>query len=228
MNISKLEKTIEYEFKNRDLLKEALTHRSYLNENPRWSVPHNERLEFLGDAVMELAVTEELYNRYPKKPEGELTPIRAALVNHVSLALAAKEIELESFVLLSRGEKKDTHRSRDAILANATEALIGAVYLDSNYATIKKFINKFIMAHLDTVLKEGSYRDAKSLLQEKLQAEDKITPIYKILEQEGPEHQKYFKVGVFSGKKQLATGEGYSKQEAELAAAAEALSSRPS
>lgn len=223
MLLQKLEKTIEYEFKSRDLIKEALTHRSYLNENPRWGVPHNERLEFLGDAVMELIVTEELFHRYPSKPEGELTPIRAALVNHISLSKTAKEIGLENFVLLSRGEKKDTHRSRDAILANATEALIGAIYLDSNYQKAKKFINQFIMNHLGEVMKNGAYRDAKSLLQEKLQAEEKLTPVYKILEETGPEHQKHFKVGVFAGRKQLASGEGYSKQEAELAAAAKAL-----
>ena len=128
MDFSKLEEKISYKFKDRDLLKESLTHRSYLNENPSWHLPNNERLEFLGDAVLELATTEELYNRYPESQEGELTSYRAALVNYQMMATIAKEIGLENFVLLSRGEAKDMGRARDVILANAMEGLIGAIY----------------------------------------------------------------------------------------------------
>lgn len=223
MNISLLEKIIEYTFKNKSLLKEALTHRSYLNENPSWGISHNERLEFLGDAVLELAVTEELFHRYPEDAEGKMTSLRAALVNYQILAQIAKEIELEKYVLLSRGETKDIGRAREVILANAMEALIGAIYLDGVFKNIKDFVNKFILNHLEQVIREGLYKDAKSLLQEKAQAQIKTTPIYKVLEERGPEHEKIFKVGVYFDNKLIAIGEGLSKQDAELAAAKEAL-----
>lgn len=223
MDSKKLEAIIGYEFKNKDLLKESITHRSYLNENPSWNVPHNERLEFLGDAVLELVVTEELFNRYPGKPEGQLTPLRSVLVNYQSLARTAKAIGLFDYILLSKGEAKDSGKAKDAILANAVEALIGAIYLDGGYKKAKEFINKFIVSHLKNVLKNGNYRDAKSLLQEKVQAQSKITPLYKVLEESGPEHDKLFKVGVYINNRLLATGEGRSKQEAELKAAQRAL-----
>lgn len=223
MNLKKLESKIEYQFQNSDFAKESLTHRSYINENRRWPLPHNERLEFLGDAVLELVSTEELYHRYPDKPEGDLTLLRAALVNYQYLAGVARDIGLDEQILLSRGEAKDVGRARETILANAIEALIGALYLDGGYKSAKSFVNKFVMAGLDNVMKKENYRDAKSLLQEKFQANKKLTPIYKTLEQSGPEHEKYFKVAVFVGGQQLATGEGYSKREAELAAAAKAL-----
>src|SRR3989338_1348936 len=224
MEFIDLEKKIGYKFKNKNHLKEALTHRSYLNENSSWGVPHNERLEFLGDAVLELAVTEEIFNRYPELPEGQMTGYRSALVNYLMLAVIAKEIELEKFILLSRGEAKDTGRARDAILANAIEALIGAIYLDSEYQTIKKIVNTFVMAHLAEVIKKGLYKDSKSLLQEKAQAESKVTPVYKVLSETGPDHDKIFEVGVYFSKKLVGKGTGHSKQEAEAEAAREALS----
>lgn len=223
MNLTSLEKIIGYKFSNKDLLKEALTHRSYLNENASWSLPHNERLEFLGDAVLELAVTEELYHRLPDYSEGILTPIRAALVNYQALLEIAAEIKLEKHLLLSKGEANGNDRSREAILANATESVIGAIYLDSDYKTIKKFINQFVMARLDEVMRGESYRDPKSVLQEKIQSTKKLTPTYKVLEESGPEHNKVFKVAVYFGKKKIAAGEGLSKQEAETQAAKKAL-----
>ncbi|TSC88881.1 MAG: ribonuclease III [Parcubacteria group bacterium Gr01-1014_3] len=222
-NIKTFEKNVDYVFKNKDLLKEALTHRSYLNENPKWEVPHNERLEFLGDAVLELIVTEELYNRYPDYKEGPLTGIRAALVNYVMMATVAKSIDLEKYVLMSRGEAKDTGRARDVILANAIEAVIGAIYLDDGYAPAKKFVVTFVLEHLEEVFKKGLIKDAKSNLQEKAQSEFKITPIYKVLEESGPDHQKVFRVGVYIGEKHLATGSGQAKQDAEVDAAKQAL-----
>jgi len=223
VNLTSLEKIIGYKFSNKDLLKEALTHRSYLNENASWSLPHNERLEFLGDAVLELAVTEELYHRLPDYSEGILTPIRAALVNYQALLEIAAEIKLEKHLLLSKGEANGNDRSREAILANATESVIGAIYLDSDYKTIKKFINQFVMARLDEVMRGESYRDPKSVLQEKIQSTKKLTPTYKVLEESGPEHNKVFKVAVYFDKKKIAAGEGLSKQEAETQAAKKAL-----
>ncbi len=223
MSTSNLETIIEYKFKNSSSLKEALTHRSYLNENPDRGIPNNERLEFLGDAILELAVTEELYNRFPNYDEGKLTTLRAALVNYQILAQIGKEIMLDKEILLSKGEAKDTGKARDVIIADAMEALIGAIYLDSDYTKAKIFVSKFVLGKLEEVLKSGSYRDAKSLLQEKAQSDKKVTPTYKLLEESGPEHQKLFKVGVYLGEEYLASGEGYSKQEAELEAAKKAL-----
>ena len=144
MDLSKLEKTINYSFKNKDLLREALTHRSYLNENPSWPLPHNERLEFLGDAVLELTTTEELFNRYPEYAEGQLTSLRAALVNYQMLARVGMAMGLDSFILLSKGEAKDTGRAREVIVANAIEALFGAVYLDGGYEKAKQVVNQFL------------------------------------------------------------------------------------
>ena len=186
-------------------------------------MPHNERLEFLGDAVLELAVTEELYHRLPDYSEGILTPIRAALVNYQALLEIAAEIKLGKHLLLSKGEANGNDRSREAILANATESVIGAIYLDSDYKTIKKFINQFVMARLDEVMRGESYRDPKSVLQEKIQSTKKLTPTYKVLEESGPEHKKVVKVAVYFGKKKIAAGEGLSKQEAETQAAKKAL-----
>lgn len=218
-----LEKKIGYPFTDKNILKEALTHRSYLNENPSWKMPHNERLEFLGDAVLELVVTEELYNRFPDYDEGILTAIRAALVNYQCLAAIALQINLEKFILLSRGEARDNGRAREVILANAMESLIGAIYLDGGYENGKKFINKWIMERLHEIMADGSYRDPKSTLQEKTQAANKMTPAYRVLEETGPEHKKIFKVGVYLKDEFIASGEGYSKQDAEVDAAKKAL-----
>ena len=223
LNSDKLENSISYEFKNKNLLKEALTHRSYLNENPKWHLPHNERLEFLGDAVLELVVTEYLFEKFPKEPEGKLTALRAALVNYLMLAKIAKEIDLEKYILLSRGEARDFGRAREVILANAMESLLGAIYIDGEYGAAGKFIKRFIIAHLDEVLAENLYRDPKSLLQEKTQASLKITPSYRLLGEQGPDHKKIFIVGVYLENKELARGEGLSKQDAEVEAAEKAL-----
>ncbi len=223
MDSHKLELLIKYDFKNQDLLKEALTHRSYLNENPSWKHPHNERLEFLGDAVLELIVTENLFEQFPKHAEGQLTTYRAALVNYQMLAEVSKEFNLEKFILLSRGEAKDTGRARDVILANAFESLTGAIYLDGGYEKTKRFVEEFVMPRLKDVLEKGLYRDAKSLLQEKTQGELKLTPLYKVMEEAGPDHKKMFTVGVYFGDKLAAIGQGYSKQDAEVEAAKKAL-----
>ncbi len=223
MELSKLEKIIGYKFGNKDLLKEALTHRSYINENPKWGIEDNERLEFLGDAVLELSVTEELFKRFPERKEGPMTSYRAALVNYVMLGKIAMEMGLEKFVMLSKGEARDSGKAREVILANAMESLIGSIYLDGGQDAARAFINKFILDHLEEVLRAGSYRDSKSLLQEKAQEKMKVTPVYKVLSQTGPDHAKTFNVGVYFGDKMIAKGDGSSKQEAEEAAAKEAL-----
>jgi ribonuclease-3 len=223
MNPEDLEKRIGVTFKNKDLLTEALTHRSYLNEYPKWRLPHNERLEYLGDAVLELIVSEELFKKFPKQPEGRLTVLRAALVNYQILAKVAESIALDDFILMSRGEKKDTGRAREVILANAIEALIGAIYLDQDLKKIRSFVEKFVMKNLDEVLKTGSYKDAKSELQEIVQEKLKVTPTYRVLGESGPAHQRIFKMGVYFGEKLIADGTGAAKQDAELEAARSAL-----
>lgn len=222
-DLAKFEKKIAVKFKNEALLTEALTHRSYLNENPKWGVPHNERLEFLGDAVLELAVSEELYALFPNYAEGELTSYRAALVNYLMLAVVAKEIELGNFLFLSKGEAKDTGRARDVILANAIESVIGAIYQDQGYKVAQKFVSKFVMAHLPEVEEKELFRDPKSTLQEQVQEKLKITPSYKVLKEFGPDHAKTFVVGLYFGDKLIAKGQGPSKQEAEVEAAKEGL-----
>lgn len=223
-DISILEKNISVSFENKDILNEALTHRSYLNENPKWNLPHNERLEFLGDAVLELAVTEALYKKFPNSPEGELTVFRAALVNYQTLAAVAAGFALDDFILMSRGEKMDNSKAKEVILANAIEALIGAIYLDRGYKAAEKFIEEKVLAKLPEILKNKSYKDAKSELQEIVQERFKVTPSYKVLEESGPAHKRDFKVGVFFGKDSPeAEGSGTSKQEAETEAAKNAL-----
>jgi ribonuclease-3 len=223
MDQAKLLVQIGYQFKNEDLLKEALTHRSYLNEHPDWKLPHNERLEFLGDAVLELVITEELFNRYTEKEEGWMTSVRAALVNYQMLADVARSIGVDGAVLLSRGESKDTGRAREVILANALESLIGAVYQDGGYLPAKKFINQVVTSRLEDVIRNALHVDAKSQLQEKVQASLKVTPIYRVLSSEGPDHKKVFTIGVYFGEKLIAQGSGPSKQDGEVEAAKAAL-----
>lgn len=220
---SKLESIISYQFKNRNLLREALTHRSYLNENPNWDVPHNERLEFLGDAVAELSVSEYLFKNYPDKSEGELTSYRAALVNYQFMSKIASAINLDRFIMLSRGEAKDTSKAKEVIVANALEALMGAIYLDGGYGAADSFTRKFITVHLDEIIEKKLYKDAKSLLQEIVQEKLKVTPSYRLLEEKGPDHKKIFRMGAYFGEQLIAEGEGDSKQEAELEAAKHAL-----
>ena len=201
------------------LLAEALTHRSYLNEHKEHAGSHNERLEFLGDAVLELAATDFLFKKYPTKPEGELTSFRAALVNTVSLAETAQKMGVNDFLLLSKGEAKDTGRARDVILADALEAIIGAVYLDSGYAAAESFIARTLFPKIDDVIAKRSYQDAKSRFQEAAQEKRGATPSYETLSEVGPDHDKQFTVGVFVGNQEVARGEGKSKQEAEQSAA---------
>jgi ribonuclease-3 len=217
------EKAFGIKFKNPDLLKEALTHRSYLNESPGWVARNNERLEYLGDAVLELIVTEFLFGKFPNEQEGRLTSLRAALVNYVMLARVAKEISLAENILLSRGEAKDTGRSREVIAANAFEALVGAIYLDRGLATAEKFVKKAVLVHLDEVLEKRLYRDPKSELQEIIQEKLKITPTYRVLSETGPDHLKNFSIGVYFKNEKFEEGTGSSKQEAESRAALAAL-----
>jgi ribonuclease-3 len=218
-----LEKNLGVTFENKDLLTEALTHRSYLNEYPKWHLPHNERLEYLGDAVLELLVSEDLFRNFPTYPEGQLTVLRAALVNYQILAKVADRLELQKFILMSRGEKKDTGKAREVILANAMEAVIGAMYLDRGLEPMRSFVERWVMSNLAEVLKTKSYKDAKSELQEVVQERLKVTPTYRVLEETGPAHRRIFKMGVYFAEKLVADGEGASKQEAEIEAAKNAL-----
>lgn len=222
-DFSLLEKRLDLKFKNKDLLIQAFCHRSYLNENPNFYLSHNERLEFLGDAVLELIVTEYLYQRYPKKSEGELTNWRAALVNAKILSEIARELDFNDFLLLSKGEAKEKGKARQYILANTFEALIGAAYLDSGLANCSGFIEKNLIKELPEIIEKGLFKDAKSRFQEEAQERKGITPTYKVLEEWGPDHAKHFIIGVFLDKELVARGEGSSKQEAEEGAAKNAL-----
>jgi ribonuclease III len=222
-DLSGFEDRIGVKFKNKDLLKEALTHRSYLNEHTNWPIPHNERLEYLGDAVLELSVTEDLYKKFPDYPEGQLTVLRAALVNYQMLSKIAQEIELDKFVFMSKGEAKDIGKAREVILANAIEAVIGAIYLDQGFQISSKFIKENILKHLDEVIETKSYKDPKSELQEIIQERLKITPNYRVLEESGPAHQRIFRIGAYFSDELIAEGSGSSKQEGEVEAARNAL-----
>lgn len=216
----KIEKIIDIEFLNKDLLKQSVVHRSYLNEHPDFGLPHNERLEFLGDAVLEIIVTEYLFHRFPETPEGDLTNWRASLVNAKMLSEISKEIGLEDFLYLSRGEAKDKNtKARQYILANAIEALIGAIYLDQGIRASRKFIKKNILVKLDHILSNQLYIDPKSRFQEKAQEEIGTTPHYKVLSEYGPDHEKIFEVGLYVGEELVAKGKGSSKQEAQIEAA---------
>ena len=220
-----LEAKIGISFKNKNLLLTALTHRSYLNENPDWKYDHNERMDFLGDAVLELVVTEYLYGHYPN-PEGEMTNWRAALVNSVMLAKVATKFDLNDFLLLSRGEAKDTGRARQYILANAVESVIGALYLDQGYGAAKVFIEKFILDELPDILAGKTYRDAKSKLQEEAQERVGVTPTYTVMEEWGPDHAKQFRIGVYLDKDLVGEGSGPSKQDAQQSAAEDGLAKK--
>ena len=211
-----------YTFNNLDLLAEALTHRSYLNEH-KTARAHNERLEFLGDAVLELVVTHFLFEKFPTKPEGELTAYRAALVNTYSLAEVAEEIGLNDMLLLSKGEARDTGRARQIILANAFEAVLGAIYLDQGYEAAESFVATHLTPKIDDVIQKRAWQDAKSRFQELAQEKKGHTPTYRVLREEGPDHDKNFTVGVYVGNEKAAEGEGKSKQEAEQAAAQAAI-----
>ncbi len=223
-NWSKFEEKAGVAFRDKNLLKQAFTHRSFINENRDTKLEHNERLEFLGDAVLELAVTDFLYKKYPTKPEGELTTYRSALVNSVTLSEVASNLDMNDFLLLSKGESKDVGRARQFILANTFEAFIGAAYLDQGYDAAGKIIEKHIFVFADKMIAQGNLTDTKSLFQEKAQGETGVTPSYKLIRDSGPDHDKSFTVGVYIGREEVATGEGKSKQEAEQNAALRALS----
>ncbi len=218
-----LEETIGVDFLNKDLLVQSLVHRSYLNEHRDFPLDQNERLEFLGDAVLELIVTEHLFERYAN-PEGELTNWRAALVNAKMCAQVANEIGIETYLFLSHGESKDAGtKAREYILANAFEALIGAIYLDRGMDTAKQFVTRWTITKLPEVLDLGLWMDPKSRFQESAQELLGITPTYKVLKEDGPDHDRHFVIGVYLEKEKIAEGEGTSKQEAQVDAADHAL-----
>lgn len=214
------------QFNEPDLLRQAFTHRSYLNEHRGEVKGHNERLEFLGDAVLELIATHFLYEKFPAQTEGDLTAYRAALVNAVTCAEVATELGMNDYLLLSRGEAKDTGRARGILLANAFEALVGAIYLDQGYDAAKEFISTYLFPKIDEIIQKKLWLDAKSALQEKVQDVDGVTPSYAVLKEWGPDHDKHFVVGVHVKDKLMAEGQGKSKQEAEQDAARAALLAR--
>lgn len=220
--LSFFEKVLGVHFKNQDLFKSALTHRSYLNEHPECSQEHNERLEFLGDAVLEFVVSDFLYKNF-KKSEGEMTNLRAAIVRAETLAEIAKKLQVEDFLFLSQGEKNGEERARKYILANAMEAIIGAIYIDQGIEIAQAFINKKILSFLKNVLKKGEIKDPKSQFQELSQERFNITPSYKVIRKRGPDHRREFLVGAYLEEKLISKGKGFSKQEAEEEAATKAL-----
>lgn len=226
MDLLNFEEKIKIFFKDKALLKQAFTHRSYINENRGVMQDHNERLEFLGDAVLELIVTEYLYNTYPKYTEGEMTSYRSGLVNANTLSEAAKKLDMNNYLLLSKGESKDTGRARQYILANTFEALIGAMFLDQGYEVTKKFIAANLFGFIEEITKKGQWVDSKSLFQEKAQDIVGVTPSYNTIKETGPDHDKSFTVGVYLNKELIATGSGRSKQDAEQSAASKALEAK--
>jgi len=212
------------DFSDLGLLITAFTHRSYLNEHKKTVAEHNERLEFLGDAVLELVVTEYLYNGY-KEPEGILTNWRSALVRTESISAAAAREGFEDLLRLSRGEKRGSERAREQILANCYEAVVGALYLDQGYEAAKVFITKTLLPTFKDILESGAWMDPKSRLQEVVQSHEGSTPIYKVLQEDGPDHDKVFIIGVYVDSKMVGQGTGPSKQSAQVAAAHAALKS---
>ena len=223
IQFSDFEKKIKVVFKDKDLLKQSFTHRSYINENPSATLSHNERLEFLGDAVLELIVTDFLYKKYPQYAEGELTALRSALVNAIIISEIAGSIGMNDYLLLSKGEAKDKGKARQYILANTYEAFIGALYLDQGYKVVDKFVTQTLLPKTEEIVNKKLWRDAKSLVQEKAQEFVLVTPAYKVLNESGPDHDKHFTVGIYFGKDLIAEGKGKSKQEAEQKAAENAL-----
>lgn len=222
VDFSELEKRIGVKFKNKDLLIQAFVHRSYLNEHHNFPYSHNERLEFLGDAVLELIVTEYLFKNF-NLDEGELTNLRAALVRGESLAALARELHFEKYLFLSKGERKNQGRAKEIILANAFEAFLGALYLDKGLEVVREFLEKYLLPRAKIIFQNNLHKDPKTTFQEYIQEKYKITPHYKVLEEKGPDHQKIFKVGVFVNAEKWGEGEGFSKQKAEERAAFEAL-----
>lgn len=225
-SLEKLEALIGVTFLDRIHLLTAVTHRSYLNEHKEAKQGHNERYEFLGDAVLELVITDFLFNKYPEKPEGELTAIRAALVNTVSLSEVASKLDLSEFLLLSKGEEKDTGRARQYILANTFESIIGSIYIDRGYEIASEFIGRNLFDKTEPIVAKRLWQDSKSRFQELAQEHTSITPSYETLNQTGPDHDRVFTVGVFLGGEKIAEGRGRSKQEAEQSAAEAGLTAK--
>lgn len=221
--LESLEKIVGVTFSDRMHLLTAVTHRSYLNEHREATQDHNERYEFLGDAVLELIITDFLFHKYPEKPEGDLTSIRAALVNTTSLSDVSTKLAINDYLLLSKGEERDTGRARQYILANAFEALVGAVYLDQGYEAAKQFIGDQLFDRTEVIVAKRLWQDAKSRFQELAQEHMNTTPGYETLGQEGPDHDRLFTVGVYLGEKKIAEGKGRAKQEAEQEAAENAI-----
>jgi len=226
MNLEQFEERAGIKFKDERLLKQAFTHRSYINENRGSALLHNERMEFLGDAVLELVITDYLYERMKDASEGEMTALRSALANAETCARVATELGVNNYLLLSKGEAKDTGRARLYILANTLEAIIGALYLDQGYDAAKEFILKHVAPLIEEIQKSGAWIDAKSLFQEMAQEHIGFTPVYKTIDESGPDHDKHFRVEVWVGKEVYGTGEGKSKQDAEQAAAEQALENK--
>lgn len=225
-DLGELQKLVEVTFNDTKTLLTAITHRSYLNEHKEATWDHNERLEFLGDAVLELVVTDFLFNEYKDKPEGELTAIRAALVNTVSLSAAAEKLGVNQYLLMSKGEAKDVGRARQYILANVFEACIGAIYIDQGYEAAKTFIANRLFSKTEEIVKKRLWQDAKSRFQELSQEYASITPTYETLSQSGPDHDRVFTIGVFLRHEKVAEGSGRSKQEAEQQAAERAIEAK--
>jgi ribonuclease-3 len=213
------EESIGVKFKNKNLLTQAFIHRSYINENPKFKLSHNERLEFLGDAVLELVSTDFLYKKFKDSPEGELTAYRSALVNANIISEIATELNVNEYLLLSKGESKDVGKARQYILANTYEAIVGAIYLDLGYDEARVFIERTLLPRIDDIVANKLWRDSKSLVQEKAQEYTGITPAYRVMHESGPDHDKRFTVGLFLGGDMIAEGKGKSKQEAEQDAA---------
>lgn len=217
--VAAVERILQHDFADTSLITSAITHRSYLNEHREANWEHNERLEFLGDAVLELVVTRFLFDKYPEKPEGELTAVRAALVNTISLSAASEQLGVNEYLLMSKGESKDTGRARAYILANAFEAFVGALYLDAGYERAQQFIAEALFAKTDDIVAKRLWQDSKSRFQELAQEHCSVTPTYDTLHTDGPDHDRSFTIGVFLKKEKVAEGTGRSKQEAEQAAA---------
>jgi ribonuclease III len=225
-DFTSFEESIGIQFKDKNLLQHAFIHRSYINENPKSGLRHNERLEFLGDAVLELVVTDYLYTTYPNSPEGELTAYRSALVNAVVIAEVASAIGMNNYLLLSKGESKDTGRARSTILANTYESFVGALYLDQGYDPSKEFIHATLLPRLADIIAKKTWRDPKSHIQEEAQERIGVTPSYQVVSETGPDHDKWFTIGVFFGEQKIAEGKGRSKQEGEQKAATAALETK--
>lgn len=222
-DFSIFEKNVEVNFTDKKILERAFIHRSYINENPRLGLEHNERYEFLGDAVVELVVTDFLFDKYKDYAEGQLTAYRSALVNAVIMGEVAQRLGMNDFLLLSKGETKDTGRARQTILANTYEAFVGALYLDQGYEECKKFIAATLFPELQTIISKNTWKDPKSQVQEIAQERVGVTPSYTVLSENGPDHDKHFTIAIFFGDKKIAEGKGKSKQEAQQAAAQNAL-----